>query len=74
MVKSVEPKLELFNHINPTIADHLLENGRALEEVKGRFSNKIIEVISQECARGLDHVSTIPRLYRRTNKEVYVPA
>ena len=41
-----------------------------LEEVRKAFTESAIDLLGHECERALDHVSTIPRLYRRTNKEV----
>ena len=41
-----------------------------LEEVRRAFADAAVAQLSRECERALDHVATIPRLYRRTNKEV----
>ena len=41
-----------------------------LEEVRRAFTDGAVAQLGRECERALEHVATIPRLYRRTNKEV----
>ena len=41
-----------------------------LEEGRQAFAASAVSLLCRECERALEHVSTIPRLYRRTNKEV----
>ena len=41
-----------------------------LEEARQGLVSSAVGLLSRECERSLEHVATIPRLYRRTNKEV----
>lgn len=43
-------------------------NANLLEEYEQRLRQKLIDIKVQQCLGGLQMVSAIPRIYRRTNK------
>lgn len=69
--------LELSNTCDSAIHDlaipHielLLRTTKGLLEIIPVIGQHIVTVISQQSIKNLDPVQTIPRLYRRTNREV----
>jgi len=53
------------------IAEGLRETTGKLQELVPKYASCIVTKISQQCIHNLEPAHTIPRLYRRTNREVY---
>lgn len=69
--EKVKPKLEELNFENASVLEAGLEE--TVEDLRMKlevFAGFIVDEISTECASHLRHISDIPRLYRRTNRDV----
>ena len=50
----------------------LLEAKSQIQQLVPKFSSLIVSSIAELCMQGLESANTLPRQYRRTNKEVRV--
>ena len=60
----------LHIHTHTTRADSMREAARDIDKLIPQFFGSITTQVSQTCCRNLEPAHTIPRLYRRTNREV----
>ena len=67
---SLMPSVEAHPLPDPSPTVGVDECMHGLEETRQTFASSAVGLLSRECERSLEHVATIPRLYRRTNKEV----
>ena len=51
--------------------ESLKETTSQLKELVPKYATCIVYKISQHCIQNLEPAHTIPRLYRRTNREVH---
>ncbi|XP_058158938.1 conserved oligomeric Golgi complex subunit 2 [Dasypus novemcinctus] len=70
-LETIKPKLEMVGFKNFSSLSAALEDSRiSLSACMPSLSNKIIQQLSDSCFSYLKSALEIPRLYRRTNKEV----
>ncbi|CAI8025795.1 hypothetical protein GBAR_LOCUS14875 [Geodia barretti] len=68
---SVVPKLSLEAVKSPSLVqDCMAEAVRRIEGLVPLSADSITSQVGQACSRNLEPARTIPRLYRRTNREV----
>lgn len=68
--KTMSCKCNLFNFFN--LVDSLTEAQQALLDSTKSFELYLTKEITDQCAVQLRNVSDIPRLYRKTNRDVCI--
>ena len=66
------PSLSLNNPYTHTHTGSMTEAVNSIEQLIPQSAASIVSQVSQSCSRNLEPAHTIPRLYRRTNREVTV--
>ncbi|XP_012593640.1 conserved oligomeric Golgi complex subunit 2 isoform X1 [Microcebus murinus] len=71
LLETIKPKLEMIGFKNFSSISAALEDSQsALSACKPSLSSKIVQDLSDSCFSYLKSALEVPRLYRRTNKEV----
>ncbi|XP_067876296.1 conserved oligomeric Golgi complex subunit 2 [Heterodontus francisci] len=71
LLKMIKPRLENIGFANfALISEALSDSQTSVVNSLPALSDKIIEELSEACFSYLKNASEVPRLYRRTNKEV----
>ncbi|XP_075388067.1 conserved oligomeric Golgi complex subunit 2 [Tenrec ecaudatus] len=71
LLETIKPKLEMVGFKNFSSISAALEDSQlSLSACLPSLSNKIIQELSESCFSYLKSALEVPRLYRRTNKEV----
>ncbi|XP_007936688.1 conserved oligomeric Golgi complex subunit 2 [Orycteropus afer afer] len=71
LLETIKPKLEMIGFKNfPSISAALEDSQLSLSACIPALSNKIIQDLSDSCFSYLKSALEVPRLYRRTNKEI----
>ncbi|XP_023379554.1 conserved oligomeric Golgi complex subunit 2 [Pteropus vampyrus] len=71
LLETIKPKLETIGFKNfSSISAALEDSGRALAACEPALSSRVVQDLSESCFSSLRSALDVPRLYRRTNKEV----
>ncbi|XP_069340676.1 conserved oligomeric Golgi complex subunit 2 isoform X2 [Eulemur rufifrons] len=70
LLETIRPKLEMIGFKNFSSISALEDSQGALSACKPALSSKIVQDLSDSCFSYLKGALDVPRLYRRTNKEV----
>ncbi|XP_027960301.1 conserved oligomeric Golgi complex subunit 2 isoform X2 [Eumetopias jubatus] len=70
LLETVKPKLEMIGFKNFSSVSALEDSQTSLAACVPALSNRIIQDLSESCFSYLKSALEVPRLYRRTNKEV----
>ncbi|XP_022379369.1 conserved oligomeric Golgi complex subunit 2 isoform X2 [Enhydra lutris kenyoni] len=70
LLETIKPKLEMIGFKNFSSISALEDSQTSLSACVPALSNRIIQDLSESCFSYLKSALEVPRLYRRTNKEV----
>ncbi|XP_025706605.1 conserved oligomeric Golgi complex subunit 2 isoform X2 [Callorhinus ursinus] len=70
LLETIKPKLEMIGFKNFSSVSALEDSQTSLAACVPALSNRIIQDLSESCFSYLKSALEVPRLYRRTNKEV----